>query len=132
PESPTWFYEGLGSLYEHTDMASGALRGRVNWRLNGLKSAILRKKTIPLADLIATSRSEFYDNKRSGLHYAMARYLLFHLQERGLLEAFFHRFLADHEKDPTGVETLKSVLGEKDLAAFQKRWEAEVLTLPDP
>src|SRR4029079_14254836 len=100
--------------------------------LNGLKSAILRKKTLPLTDLLATSRGEFYDSKRSGLHYAMARYLLFYLQERGLLESYFHRFMADQEKDPTGLETLKSVLGEKDLAAFQKRWEAEVLTLPDP
>jgi hypothetical protein len=132
PACPTWFNEGLGSLYEHTDMTSGSLRGRVNWRLNGLKNAILRKKTVPLTELLETSRFEFYDSKRSGLHYAMARYLLFHLQEKGLLETFFHRFVASHAEDPTGIATLKGVLGEKDLAAFQRRWEAEVLTLPDP
>jgi hypothetical protein len=132
PASPTWFNEGLGSLYEHTDMASGELRGRVNWRLNGLKSAIRRKRTVPLTELLATSRFEFYDSKRSGLNYAMARYLLFYLQEKGLLEKFFHRFVAGHDEDPTGIVILKDVLGEKDLDAFQRRWEAEVLTLPDP
>lgn len=132
PACPTWLNEGMGSLYEHTDLASGELRGRVNWRLHGLKEAIRRKRTIPLADLLSTSRSEFYDRSKAGLHYAMARYLLYCLQERGLLEAFFHRFMADQVKDPTGVETLKSALAEKDLAAFQPRWEAEVLALPDP
>lgn len=132
PASPTWFNEGLGALYEHTDLASGELKGRVNWRLNGLKSAILRGKTVPLQDLLATSRGEFYDEKRRGLHYAMARYLLYHLQEKGLLERFYHRFVADHDRDPTGVETLRGVLGERDLPAFQKRWEAAMLALPDP
>jgi hypothetical protein len=132
PASPTWFNEGMGSLYEHTDLASGDLRGRVNWRLNGLKSAIRRGKTVPLAALLGTSRGEFYDDRRSGLHYAMARYLLFHLQERGLLHRFYHAFVASHDEDPTGLATLKSVLGEQDLGAFQERWEREVLALPDP
>jgi hypothetical protein len=132
PSCPAWFNEGMGSLYEHTDLAAGDLRGRVNWRLNGLKSAIKRGKTVPLQSLLETSRGEFYDDRRSGLHYAMARYLLFHLQEKGLLQTFYHTFVANHEKDPTGVETLKGVLGEKDLAAFQQRWEKEVLALPDP
>lgn len=132
PASPTWFNEGLGSLYEHTDLAAGELRGRVNWRLPGLKGAISRGKTIPLTSLLETSRGEFYDDRRSGLHYAMARYLLFHLQERGLLTTFYHRFVAGHGRDPTGAATLKAVLGEEDLAAFQRRWEKEVLALPDP
>lgn len=132
PACPTWFNEGLGALYEHTDLVSGKLRGRVNWRLHGLKSAIERGKTVPLSSLVQASRGEFYDEKRKGLHYAMARYLLFHLQEQGLLETFYHRFVTGHEKDPTGAGTLKAVLGERDLAAFQPRWEKEMLALPDP
>lgn len=132
PACPAWFNEGLASLYEHTDVASGELRGRLNWRLPGLKSAIVRRKTVPLQSLLETSRGEFYDEKRSGLHYAMARYLCYHLQERGLLQTFYRRFVAGQEQDPTGVETLRAVLGERDLAAFQERWEKEVLALPDP
>jgi hypothetical protein len=132
PECPPWFNEGMGSLYEHTDLASGELRGRVNWRLNGLKRAIELGKTIALEELLEKGRGGFYDEKRSGLHYAMARYLLYHLQEKGLLHRFYHAFVAAHENDPTGLETLKKALGEKDLSAFQRRWEREVLTLPDP
>jgi hypothetical protein len=40
PESPTWFNEGLASLFEHTEDSGGHLRGRVNWRLPGLKAAV--------------------------------------------------------------------------------------------
>ncbi len=132
PACPTWFNEGLASLYEHTDLSTGDLRGRVNWRLPGLQKAIKRRATIPLDALLSTSRGDFYDSERSGLNYAMARYLCFYLQEKGLLEVFFHKFVADQEKDPTGVETLRRVLGEKDLSAFQRRWEEEMLALVYP
>ncbi|WP_437294216.1 hypothetical protein [Sorangium sp. So ce426] len=54
------------------------------------------------------------------------------LQEQGRLQTFYHAFVEGYEEDPTGTETLKSVLGVKDLAAFQARGEREVLTLPDP
>lgn len=132
PASPVWFNEGLGSLYEHTDLDSGDLRGRINWRLPGLKSAIQSGKSIPLEDLLAQSRSEFYSEKKRGLHYAMARYLLYYLQEKGLLETYYHQFVANQEKDPTGRVTLQSVLGEKDLRTFQPKWESVVMALPAP
>jgi len=132
PASPTWFNEGLGSLYEHTNLDSGALRGRPNWRLPGLQRAITDKRTLPLADLLATSRSEFYAEKRAGLHYAMARYLLFYLQEKGLLERYYRRFVESHGSDRTGVDALREVLGEKDLTAFQSRWEEAVLAIVYP
>lgn len=132
PACPTWLNEGLASLYEHTDLSKGGLQGRVNWRLPRLKTAIARNKTIPFQELFAESQGEFYDDKSVGLHYAMARYLCYYLQEKGLLETFFHAFLARQEEDPTGLQTLQSVLGEKDLPAFQTRWEKEVLALTYP
>jgi hypothetical protein len=132
PACPTWFNEGLGALYEHTDLSTGELRGRVNWRLPALKSAIKRGTTVPLDALLSTSRGEFYDRQQSGIHYAMARYLCYYLQEKGLLEAFFHRFVASQAEDPTGTKTLREVLGEKDLSAFQRRWEAQMLELAYP
>ncbi|HUT31391.1 MAG TPA: hypothetical protein VMX13_16475 [Sedimentisphaerales bacterium] len=54
------------------------------------------------------------------------------MQERGLLAKFYHEFYAGRKKDPAGYATLKKVLGEKDMAAFQKRWEQFVLKLAFP
>lgn len=131
PASPVWFNEGLGSLYEHTDLDSGDLKGRINWRLPGLKNAIEKGKTIPFEELFAQGQVAFYIEKNRGLHYAMARYLLYYLQEKGLLETYYHQFVRDQEKDPTGLRTLQHVLGEKDLRAFQSKWERSILALPD-
>jgi len=67
-----------------------------------------------------------------GFRYAQARYLCYYLQEKGLLAKYYHAFRAARAKDPTGYETLKAILEEKDMAAFQKRWEAYVLALTFP
>ena len=132
PASPVWFNEGLGSLYEHTDLDSGDLRGRLNWRLPGLKSAIAERKTIPLETLLDLGPIGFYNERSQGLNYAMARYLLFYLQEKGLLEVYYHQFVANQDADPTGLLTLAKVLGENDVPAFQAKWEKYVSALPDP
>src|SRR5947209_7254099 len=44
--------------------------------------SIARGKTVPLPELLGESRGDFYDDKRSGLNYAMARYLCFHLDRK--------------------------------------------------
>ncbi len=132
PACPTWFNEGMGSLYEQPDLASAEIRGLPNWRLPGLQRAILRGTTMPLGELLATSRGDFYDKKNAGMTYAMARYLCYYLQEKGLLQTYYRRFLANQIADPMGVETLKEVLGERDLAAFQKRWEKEIAAIVAP
>jgi len=132
PASPIWFNEGLGSLYEHTDLDSGELRGRINWRLPELKKAIQNGKTIPFEELFSKGRVAFYVEKNRGLYYAMARYLLYYLQEQGLLETYYQQFVANQGADPTGLMTLAKVISEKDLRAFQAKWERFVLALPDP
>ncbi|NIA22069.1 MAG: hypothetical protein GWP05_08945 [Anaerolineaceae bacterium] len=48
------------------------------------------------------------------------------------MEAFYHEFAANAEGDPAGYETLRKVLGEKDMAAFKKRWEIWILKLHFP
>jgi hypothetical protein len=68
----------------------------------------------------------------SGRNYAQSRYLCYYLQEKGLLVKSYRAFHAAHKDDPTGYETLLEVLGEKDMADFQKRWEAWVLKLRFP
>jgi hypothetical protein len=128
PDCPSWFNEGLASLYEQAQDRAGHIVGLTNWRLRGLQAAIRDEQVPSFAKLCATTTREFYDNDR-GTNYAQARYLCYYLQERGLLVKFYRAFRRNAASDPTGVETLKSVLGEDDLAAFKKRWEKFVMEL---
>jgi hypothetical protein len=58
--------------------------------------------------------------------------LCYYLQEAGLLQKFYRRFVAHHAGDPGGYRTLQEVLGREDMEAFQKEWEAFVLKLAFP
>ena len=131
PECPAWFNEGLGTLYEQSSERDGRIVGLTNWRLKGLQETIRAGKTPSFKALTATSDYRFY-NEDKGTHYAQARYLCYWLQEKGLLVTFYREFRAGAKEDPTGYETLKRVLGEEDMDAFKKRWEAWVLGLRFP
>lgn len=130
PDCPPWFNEGFASLYEHTDAKEGRVRGLINWRLPGLRTAIRRKKLPSFHDIFAMPSSEFYDDDR-GMHYAASRYLLYYLQEKNLLSAYYHGFLQNHTADPGGEATLLDVLGQSDLYTFQREWERWVLNLKE-
>jgi hypothetical protein len=132
PEAPAWLNEGLGSLYEQSDFSDGKIVGLTNWRLAGLQEAILAGGVPPFEVLAAESDSEFYEGRHRDTSYGQSRYLMYYLQQNGLLEDFYAKFHANHVKDPTGLATLKQVLGEKDLAAFKQRWEKWVLALTFP
>ena len=127
PECPAWFNEGLGSLYEQSEEKAGHIHGRTNWRLAGLQEAIAKGQTVSFETLTCQPDGQFYRSK--GPSYAQARYLCYYLQENGLLVKFYHAYVAAQKEDPTGYKTLQKVLGEKDMAAFQKRWEAYVTKL---
>jgi hypothetical protein len=129
PDCPTWFNEGMGSLFEQCREQDGHIVGLVNWRWKGLRKAIKTADTVTIKDLLHTTSDEFYGT-RSGLHYAQARYLLLYLQEQGLLRKYYKSFLAHSKRDPSGFQTLQSTLGRKDMREFQKEWEAWVLMLP--
>lgn len=132
PACPPWFNEGLASLYEQATEKDGHIRGLVNWRYTGLEKAIKEGKLISFQKLMAMDEEEFYggqDNPNYNQHYGQSRYLCFYLQEKGLLTKFYREFVANAANDPTGFETLKRVLREKDMDAFQKRWEKFILSL---
>ena len=74
------------------------------------------------------SDTAFY-NEDTGTNYAQARYLCYYLQEKRLLRRFYREFVVNAKTDPTGYKTLQRVLGERDMTAFQRRWEAFVLKL---
>ena len=128
PECPSWFNEGLASLYEQSGDNKGRIWGYVNWRLRGLHGAIGDKSLPSFKALCATTSREFYEAER-GNNYAQARYLCFYLQEKGLLKKFYHEFLKGAKDDPTGYKTLCRLLGDPDMDEFQKDWEAYVLKL---
>ncbi len=128
PDCPAWFNEGLGSLYEQSGTVNGRIHGYTNWRLRGLQNGIRNKKVPMFQKLTAMSDSEFY-REDTGTNYAQARYLMYYLQEKGLLANFYKRFSANVKTDPTGYKTLQSVLRERDMNAFQKKWEAFVAKL---
>lgn len=128
---PAWFNEGLASLYEQCGQRHGHIHGYTNWRLAGLQKAIAKQAVPPLKDLLAMTERQFY-GRGSGVHYAQARYLCYYLQQQGLLAKFYRAFVAGAGQDPTGYDTLKTVLGEKDMHDFQKRWEAWAMKLRFP
>jgi hypothetical protein len=130
PECPAWLNEGLGSLYEQSGEEDGRIHGYTNWRLGGLQEAIRKKRVPAFKALCSTTTEEFYQ-KDKGTNYAQARYLCYYLQQHELLQKFYRRFHAECKTDPTGYNTLKTVLGrtEQEMAAFQQEWEDDVLKL---
>jgi len=131
PDCPSWFNEGLASLYEQCGEKDGHISGYTNWRLAGLQKALKDGKAPSFKALTHTTTAEFY-NEDSGTNYAQARYLCYYLQEKGLLRKFYQDWTRNCREDPTGYETLKKVLDEKDMDAFQKKWEAFVRELRFP
>lgn len=135
PACPAWFNEGLASLYEQSSERDGHIVGLTNWRLAGLQEAIRAGKVPAFKQLCATSTTEFYggaNNPNYSQCYPQARYLCYYLQEHGLLVQYYREFVARAGQDPGGYKTLQRVLGEPDMAAFQKKWERYVLGLRFP
>lgn len=130
-DAPAWLNEGLGSLFEQSADKAGHIVGLTNWRLSGLQERIGEGGLMTFEQLARLDDNAFY-GAGSGTHYAMARYLMYYLQEHGKLVAFYKQFRAARDKDPSGYGTLVSVLGEADMAAFQKRWETFVSGLEFP
>jgi len=131
PDCPAWFNEGLGSLYEQSGTRGDMVVGLTNWRLAGLKREIEADNLPSFEELLSTTTYQFY-HMAKGNNYAQARYLCHYLQEQGLLVKFYNAFLSNKAKDPSGYETLKKTLNEKDMADFQKRWEKWVMKLRFP
>ncbi len=128
PACPSWFNEGLASLYEQSSTRNGKIVGLTNWRLRGLQQAIEKNNVPPFSQLLQTDRRGFYDDD-PGTNYAQARYLCYYLQESGKLNEFYNDFRKNSSEDPTGEATLQSVLKIKDWSAFQVEWHQFVMGL---
>ena len=128
PTVPDWFNEGLASLYEQSQFGeNNEIRGLPNWRLPALQKAIEENKLRSLSELIQDR--QFRDVKRVGINYAEARYLMFYLQEKGLLKQYYVEFRDHAAADPDGLASLKKVIAPTSLDAFEADWRKWVMTL---
>ncbi|HKO99504.1 MAG TPA: hypothetical protein VJU86_21060 [Pyrinomonadaceae bacterium] len=128
PASPPWLNEGLGSLYEQSGEVDGHIHGFTNWRLPGLQRAIREKRVPSFKTLTSKNASAFYNDDR-GTNYAQSRYLLYYLQEKGVLVKFYKEFVARQKEDPSGYQSLRRVLRVRDMEAFKRKWERYVMGL---
>ena len=128
PDCPAWINEGLGSLYEQSAERGGEIVGLTNWRLAGLQRALKRGPIPTFRELSATTDRAFYDED-PGTHYAQSRYLMYYLQEHGLVRRFYREALAGRRADPTGYQALLSVLGKPNMQRFERDWAQYVLKL---
>lgn len=128
PDAPPWLNEGLGSLFEQSAERGGRIVGLTNWRLAGLQRSIAGGAVQSFRALASLDNAAFYADD-SGTNYAQSRYLLYYMQEKGLLRDFYRAFRAARAKDPTGYTTLVQALGERDMRDFQQRWERYVAAL---
>lgn len=128
PDCPSWFNEGLASLYEQCGDRDGRIWGQTNWRLRRLQEAIVDEQVPSFETLCKTTTSEFY-NEDPGTNYAQARYLCYYLQEKGLLRKYYHAFRKTAEKDASGFAELSKILDESDMDEFKDEWQKFVLRL---
>jgi hypothetical protein len=133
PGCPVWFNEGLASLYEQADERDGHIIGLLNWRLAGLKTA-MKDGTVPSFKALTAMDDDEFRGEHTGVNYATARYLMYYLQEHGLLHRLYREMKANHASDPTGYDTLRGVLleGGDDMPAFERTFHDYVLALPTP
>jgi hypothetical protein len=118
PGAPSWFNEGLASLYERPTERKGHIWGLPNWRLPSLQREIATRTLPAMARLLGTTSEQFYSADFDS--YAYARYLVLYLQDQGKLTEFYRAFVADKD-DPTGQKALEAVIGEP-LDSFEPRW----------
>lgn len=107
PHAPPWFDEGLSALHEATTLDDmGRVRGISNWRQLQL-SRLLTQRASGLLEELVSGRLE------SGAHDALARYLVFFLQERGVLADTCARFRRQRDVDVAAL--LCELLGHESL-----------------
>lgn len=127
PDIPSWFNEGLGSLYERCSLNDKQILGYVNWRLPALQKAINGKYYTSLEKLTRTNYDEFYGDG-SDVNYSQARYLCMYLQEQGLLKSYYKLFRDTYDSDNTGKTQLEKITG-KGIQSLDDDYVKWVMTL---
>lgn len=114
PRMPEWFDEGLAALHEEARFSPDGLllEGQDNWRSRILREALAQNRLPSLETVI---RSPEFRGEGEGLNYALVRGFCQYLEARGLLSHFYRKFHAAADDDPTGIATLRELLGQTSL-----------------
>lgn len=126
PEMPEWFDEGLASLHEDTRFSVDemTLIGLNNWRCRLLPAAIRSGELPTLASLI---ERQSFRGEGEGLNYAQVRCFCRYLQKRGLLSHYYRKFRNNVQNDPSGLDTLRELLGEEQFQHIDRDFRTWVL-----
>lgn len=127
PDIPSWFNEGLGSLYERCSFENYEIKGHVNWRLPALVEAIRKNQYTSLKTLMSTDDETFYSDE-SALNYSQARYFCMYLQEKGLLKKYYKTFRDNFSADNTGISFAEEILNSQ-ISSIDTEYKSWVLTL---
>ncbi len=107
PAIPAWLNEGIGALYGTARVKRDRVTFLVNYRVRDLHGAI-RQGTLPrFADLTGASSAEVH-GEHAALYYAMARYLLLFLEERGRLDTFYRDARAGEHDQAAMLQLIES------------------------
>lgn len=85
PNIPSWLNEGLGSLYGTAKPTKSGMKPLVNYRLRDLQRALRDDKLPTVAELVRSSHADVHGD-RAMTFYAMGRYAMLYLHERGRLD----------------------------------------------
>jgi hypothetical protein len=130
PGVPTWFDEGLASLYETPWFdAKGGVHGGPNerdaWLREALDTPLGRTEAGPTR-LLGMGGHDFR-KEHERMHYASARSFCRWLDERGQLWAFYERWRENASGDVTGFKALAETAGltPESAAELWRAWAQE-------
>jgi hypothetical protein len=130
PGVPTWFDEGLASLYETPWFdGQGGVHGGPNerdaWLREALDTPLGRREAGP-ARLLGMGGHDFR-REHERMHYASARSFCRWLDERGQLWAFYERWRENAAGDVTGFRALAETAGltPEGAAELWRAWAHE-------
>lgn len=133
-QHPIWLVEGLATLFESVDYEAGKVLPRHNHRLTVVQEALRRERTMPWTALTRLNHMQFMANAQ--LAYAQARYMLFYMQEKGLLKKFYDEYTkgAGYQSDRSAADAYEVVFGRPlpEVENDWKKWVAEQKVPPLP
>jgi hypothetical protein len=117
---PAWLNEGIGALYGTARARPEGFEFLVNYRLRDLHEA-LRKGVLPTIDELAMSTDADVRGDRAMVWYAMARYVLLHVDQQGKLGRLYGE-LRDAAGDVKAQRRiLSSYVDDKTFRAWAKQ-----------
>ncbi|MFB3892984.1 MAG: PDZ domain-containing protein [Phycisphaerae bacterium] len=124
-----WVIEGLGSLFELSEVTDGHIKPLPNERLISLKAFIARKQNIPWIDFMRAEQPRFM--RTAAVSYGQCRYMMMYLHEKGKLKAWYEAYCDSFADDPSGIKAMEKVF-DKPLGDIEKDWLAWVRDLKPP